>query len=192
MRRAQITRKTRETDIALSLCLDGGKVAIDTGIGFFDHMLTALATHAGFGLTLTVQGDLQVDGHHTVEDTGIVLGQAFAKAVGDKAGIARYGTAFIPMDEALCFACLDISGRPYLVFDAQFREAQVGTFDTCLVVEFMRAFCVNAGITLHLKCEYGANAHHVIEGLFKALAHALRTALRQTGGAVLSTKGTLD
>lgn len=191
MRTATVNRKTKETDIALTLCLDGGEVSVSTGIGFFDHMLTAFAVHAGFGLTLSVRGDLEVDGHHTVEDAGIALGKAFVGAIGDKAGIVRYGTAFIPMDEALGFAALDISGRPFLVFDAPMPQEIVGEFDSCLTGEFMRAFSMNALITLHLKSEYGGNAHHVIEALFKALAHALKDAVRISGDGILSTKGSL-
>lgn len=191
MRTAEITRKTKETDIVLSLNIDGGEVSINTGIGFFDHMLTALSVHAGFGLTLTCKGDLEVDGHHTVEDVGIALGAAFAEATKDKSGIARYGSAFIPMDEALAFASLDICGRPYLVFDEFFPEERVGGFDTCLTGEFLRAFAVNGLFTLHLRCEYGDNSHHMIEAMFKALAHALRIALKVSGEAVLSTKGVL-
>ena len=192
MRTAEITRKTKETDIAVKLGLDGsGKVNIDTGIGFFDHMLTALGVHAGFDLDITVKGDLVVDGHHSVEDAGIALGQAFAKAIGDKAGIARYGSFYIPMDEALCFCSLDISGRPFLVYDAQLTNEKVGEFDTCLAEEFFRAFAFNAGMTLHIREEYGKNDHHIIEGMFKALAHALNEAVSLTGGGVLSTKGVL-
>ncbi len=192
MRTAEINRKTKETDISVKLDLDGGEVNIDTGIGFFDHMLTALAVHGGFGLTVKAAGDLNVDGHHTVEDVGIVLGAAFAQALGDKSGIMRYGSCYIPMDEALGFCALDISARPYLVFKAGFTNERVGKFDTCLTEEFMRAFAFNAGITLHLCCEYGSNDHHIIEALFKALAHALKQAVRlnESGGA-LSTKGTL-
>lgn len=192
-RTAQITRKTKETDITLSLDLDeGGKVSINTGIGFLDHMLTALAVHGGFSLTVKCDGDLYVDGHHTTEDIGIVLGKAFAQALGDKAGIMRYGSAFIPMDEALAFCALDISARPFLVFNAQFTNAMIGQYDSCLTEEFMRAFAFNAGITLHLRCEYGSNDHHKTEALFKALAYALKTAVRRnTDGAVVSTKGML-
>lgn len=192
-RTAQITRKTRETDITLSLDLDeGGKVSINTGIGFLDHMLTALAVHGGFSLSVKCDGDLYVDGHHTTEDIGIVLGKAFAQALGDKAGIMRYGSAFIPMDEALAFCALDISARPFLVFNAQFTNAMIGQYDSCLTEEFMRAFAFNAGITLHLRCEYGSNDHHKTEALFKALAYALRTAVRRnTDGAAVSTKGML-
>lgn len=197
-RTAEINRTTKETDISVKLDLDGdpsragGEVKIDTGIGFLDHMLTALGVHGGFGLEVNAKGDLNVDGHHTAEDVGIVLGKAFAEALGDKSGITRYGSAFIPMDEALAFCALDISARPFLVFDADFHNERVGEFDTCLTEEFMRAFAFNAGITLHLRVEYGSNDHHKIEALFKALAYALKTAVRknENGGAV-STKGVL-
>ncbi len=193
MRTAQITRTTKETDITANLDLDGGaKAEISTGIGFLDHMLTALAVHGGFSLSLTCKGDLNVDGHHTAEDIGIVLGMAFKEALGDKAGIMRYGSAFIPMDEALGFCSLDISARPFLVFNAEFTNEKVGEFDTCLTEEFMRAFAFNAGITLHLRVEYGSNDHHKIEALFKALAYALKAATRRnTDGSVVSTKGVL-
>lgn len=192
-RTAEISRKTKETDITVKLDLDAApKAEINTGIGFLDHMLTALAIHGGFSLSVNCKGDLNVDGHHTTEDIGIVLGQAFAKALGDKAGIMRYGNAFIPMDEALAFCSLDISARPFLVFNAQFSNERVGEFDTCLTEEFMRAFAFNAGITLHLRCEYGSNDHHKIEALFKALAYALKAAVkRNTDGSVVSTKGVL-
>ncbi len=192
MRTAEITRKTKETDIDVKLNLDGsGKVDISTGIGFFDHMLTAFAVHGKMDLVLKVQGDLYVDGHHTVEDTGIVLGTAFKQAIGDMKGIARYGTAFIPMDEALGFCCLDISNRPFLVFDAEFSDDRIGEFDTCLTEEFFRAFAFNAGITLHLKSEYGKNDHHIAEALFKACAHAIKAAKAVVGNEILSTKGVL-
>ena len=155
-------------------------------------MLTALAVHGGFSLTVKCDGDLYVDGHHTTEDIGIVLGKAFAQALGDKAGIMRYGSAFIPMDEALAFCALDISARPFLVFNAQFTNAMIGQYDSCLTEEFMRAFAFNAGITLHLRCEYGSNDHHKTEALFKALAYALKTAVkRNTDGTAVSTKGML-
>ena len=183
MRNAEIKRKTKETDITVALDLEGGARKIDTGIGFFDHMLNSFAVHSGFGLTLTCRGDLAVDGHHTVEDCGIALGQALRQCLGDKAGIARFGQAFVPMDEALGFCALDISGRPYLVYDAPMPQPMCGGYDTCLTVEFMRAFSVNAGLTLHLKCEYGDNAHHITE--------ALKQAVAQTGGGVLSAKGVL-
>jgi len=192
MRTAQIDRKTRETDITLSIDLDGkGNVSVDTGIGFFDHMLTALAVHCGIDLTVKCQGDLYVDAHHTVEDTGICLGKAFAQALGDKSGIARYGSAYVPMDEALAFCSLDISGRAFLVFNAQFSDDRIGQFDTCLTEEFFRAFAFNAGITLHIREEYGKNDHHICEAIFKAAAHALKKAIAVNGGAVLSTKGVL-
>lgn len=191
MRKADITRKTKETVISASLNLDGGEVKIKTGIGFLDHMLTALGVHGGFGLTLAAKGDLEVDGHHTAEDVGIVLGKAFCEALGDKGGIVRYGSAFIPMDEALGFCAVDISGRPFLVFNAEFVNEKIGELDTCLIEEFMRAFAFNAGITLHLRCEYGKNDHHKAEALFKALAYALKAATRQNSGGVVSTKGVL-
>ena len=191
MRQATITRKTKETDISALLNLDGGEVKINTGIGFLDHMLTALGVHGGFGLTLAAKGDLEVDGHHTAEDVGIVLGKAFGEALGDKGGIVRYGSAFVPMDEALGFCAVDISGRPFLVFNAEFVNEKIGELDTCLIEEFMRAFAFNAGITLHLRCEYGKNDHHKAEALFKALAYALKAATRQNSGEIVSTKGVL-
>lgn len=191
-RNAEISRTTKETDITVKLNLDGGDVEINTGIGFLDHMLTALGVHGGFGLSVTCKGDLYVDGHHTAEDVGITLGQAFAKALGDKSGIMRFGSAFIPMDESLGFCSLDISARPFLVFNAEFDNERVGEFDTCLTEEFMRAFAFNAGITLHLRTEYGTNDHHKIEALFKALAYALKAATRPNAdGVAVSTKGTL-
>ena len=193
MRTASVSRKSKETDVSVQVNLDGGDVSVQTGIGFFDHMLTAFAVHGGFGLQLTCKGDLEVDCHHTVEDTGIVLGQAFLKALGDKAGIARYGSFFVPMDEALGFCAVDISGRPYLVFDARFPEERVGEFDTCMGAEFFRAFAFNAGVTLHLRAPYGDNSHHILEALFKAAGHALKIAAAKTAdGAVLSTKDMLD
>lgn len=190
-RTAEINRKTKETDIVVKLNLDGGDVKISTGIGFFNHMLTALGVHGGFGLEVSCKGDLHVDGHHTAEDVGIALGQAFNKALGDKSGIMRYGSAFIPMDESLGFCSLDISARPFLVFNAEFSNERVGEFDTCLTEEFMRAFAFNAGITLHLRVEYGSNDHHKIEALFKALAYALKQAVKPNNGGVISTKGTI-
>lgn len=192
MRTAEIVRKTRETDISLSINLDGtGKCSIATGIGFFDHMLTAFSVHSGIDLNLSVKGDLEVDGHHTVEDTGIALGQAFSKAIGDKAGIARYGSCFIPMDESLGFCSLDVSGRPFLVFNAFFADDKTGDFDNCLTEEFWRAFAMNSLITLHMNLMYGSNDHHKIEALFKAVAHALKDAVKISGTAVLSSKGVL-
>ena len=192
MRTAMVERKTKETDIKLTLNLDGGEVSINTGIGFFDHMLNSFATHGGFGLVVDVKGDLYVDEHHTVEDTGIVLGKAFAEALGDKASIDRFGSFYVPMDEALAFAAIDISGRPFLVFDAEFPKERCGGYDCSMTVEFMRAFAFNAGITLHLKSEYGSNSHHITEALYKAVAHALRLAVKQnTSNKPLSTKGVL-
>jgi len=192
MRTAKIERKTKETDITLSVDLDGkGQVSIDTGIGFFDHMLTALAVHSGVDMTVKCNGDLNVDGHHSVEDIGICLGKAFAEAIGDKSGIARYGSAYVPMDESLAFCSLDISGRAFLVFNANFSDDRIGEFDTCLTEEFFRAFAFNAGITLHIRQEYGKNDHHICEAIFKAVAHALKQALASNGGGVLSTKGVL-
>lgn len=191
MRKAQVKRETKETRIDLTLCLDGGEIAVQTGIGFFDHMLTALAFYAGFGLQLRVQGDLNVDGHHTVEDTGIVLGQALKEALGDKAGIVRFSSVFVPMDEALCRTVLDISGRPYLVFDAPMPQEIIGEYDSCLTEEFMRALAVNAGLTLHQHALYGKNAHHITEALFKSLGLALKEAVSVGGSGVTSTKGVL-
>lgn len=192
MRSAEVNRKTKETDIAITLNLDGGEVRVDTGIGFFDHMLTAFGVHSGFGLTIQVTGDLNVDGHHTVEDTGIVLGKAFHQALGDKGGIARFGHFYVPMDETLGFAAVDISGRPFIVFDAAFEEERVGEFDTCLCEEFFRALAFNAGLTLHLRTIGGKNAHHKMEALFKAVAHALGDAVKRKGSGALSTKGAID
>jgi imidazoleglycerol-phosphate dehydratase len=190
-RTAQLERNTKETQIQLSLQLEGGEVKISTGIGFFDHMLTAFAFYAGIGLQLTAQGDLYVDGHHTVEDTGIVLGQALRQALGERKGIRRFGSAYVPMDEALCFTALDFSNRPYLVFDAEMPQERIGDYDACLTLEFMRAVAHNAGITLHQKCFYGVNAHHITEGLFKSLGLAVKDAIRVEGDAVTSTKGVL-
>lgn len=192
MRTAEQSRETRETQINVRLSLDGGETKIQTGIGFFDHMLQAFATHGGFGLQVQVQGDLYVDGHHTVEDTGIVLGRAFRQALGDRSGIARFGSFYVPMDETLAFAAVDVSGRPFLVFQAEFPQQVVGAYDACLTEEFFRAFAMNAELTLHTRVEYGNNSHHMIEAMFKAVAHALRLAAAETTpGQVLSTKGSL-
>lgn len=192
MRTASVSRETKETRISAQLSLDGGEVSVATGIGFFDHMLTAFAVHGGFGLVLKADGDLEVDCHHTIEDTGIVLGQAFAEALGDKAGINRFGSFYVPMDEALGFCSLDISGRPFLVFDAEFPEERIGAYDSCMTEEFMRALAFNSGITLHLKALYGKNSHHITEALYKALGHALKEAVALSGSsAPLSTKGVL-
>lgn len=192
-RYASVQRQTQETAISVEICLDSGERDISTGIGFFDHMLSAFAVHGGFGLKVSAQGDLEVDCHHTVEDTGIVLGQAFAQALPTKRGIRRFGHAFIPMDEALAFAAADISGRPFLVFQGEFPQERVGGFDTCMTEEFFRAFAVNAGLTLHIRCEYGKNSHHMIEAVFKAVAHALREAvsMETDSNILLSSKGVL-
>lgn len=193
MRTGTVERKTRETDISITLSIDGkGNSEIATGIGFFDHMLTALSKHSGISMNIKAVGDLDVDGHHTVEDTGIVLGQALADALGDKSGIARYGTAYIPMDEALGFCSLDISNRPFLVFKGEFSNQMIGEYDACLTEEFFRAFAFNAGITMHLNMVYGSNDHHKCEAVFKAAAHALKAAVKELeNGETLSTKGTL-
>lgn len=193
MREATVTRNTREIQITVSVRLDGkGESNISTGIGFFDHMLTALSRHSGISMDIKANGDLYVDGHHTVEDTGIVLGQALNQALGDKSGIARYGSAYIPMDEALSFCALDLSNRPYVVFNGTFTNQMIGQYDACLTEEFFRALAVNAGITLHLDMRYGSNDHHKCEALFKAFAHALKAAIRfNEDGTVLSTKGVL-
>ena len=192
MRTSEITRKTKETDITLKLDLDGGEVKVSTGIGFFDHMLNSFATHGGFGMELTAKGDLEGDGHHTAEDVGIVLGKAFCEALGDKSSIERFGSFYVPMDEALAFASVDVSGRPFLVFDADFPQEMCGDYDCSLTVEFMRALAFNAGITLHIKSLYGDNSHHITEAIFKATAHALKAAVAQNdSGKPLSTKGVL-
>ena len=191
MRQAELHRVTRETDIELTLCLDGGEVAVDTGIGFFDHMLTALGKHGGLGLTVKAVGDLQVDCHHTIEDTGIVLGQALREALGDCRGIVRFADCRIPMDEALASCALDIGGRAFLRFDAEFTNPSVGGYDCCMTEEFFRAVASNAGLTLHLAVEYGKNDHHKIEALYKAFARCLRAAAEVRGSEVPSTKGVL-
>lgn len=191
MREAKISRRTEETDIELTLCLDGGEISVDTGIGFFDHMLTAFFFYAGFGARLKVHGDLFVDGHHTVEDTGIAIGQAIRAACGEKKGIVRFAHKYVPMDEALCFTALDFSGRAFLAFAAAMPQEMIGSYASCLTEEFMRALAFNAGITLHQRCEYGSNAHHITEALFKSLGLAMKEALRTEGGRVTSTKGVL-
>lgn len=192
MRIGTVYRKTKETDIKVTLNLDVvGENKINTGIGFFDHMLTSLAVHSGINLDISAVGDLIVDGHHTVEDVGISLGKAFADALMDKNGITRYGDSTIPMDEALVFSSLDISGRPYLVFNASFPEEMIGDFSSCLVEEFFRAFSYNAGITLHINILYGKNTHHMCEAIFKSVAHSLKKAVKITDDIILSTKGTL-
>lgn len=194
MRIASIERKTLETGISCEWNLDGtGSANVDTGIGFFDHMLTLLTKHSFTDLSITANGDLDVDSHHTVEDCGIVLGQALKEAAGDKAGIHRYGNCFLPMDEALVQVCLDFSGRPYLVFDADIAKVQLGIYDAEMTEEFFRAVAMNAGLTLHIRVLYGKNLHHIIEAIFKGFARALAEAIaidpRVKG--VMSSKGTL-
>ena len=191
---AEIARKTKETDINIKLDLDGaGKSNISTGIGFFDHMLEGFSKHGFFDLDVSVKGDLQVDGHHTVEDTGIVLGKAIANAVGDKRGIRRYGYFILPMDDALCLCAIDLCGRPYLNFECEFPTEKVGELETELVREFFYAISYSAGMNLHIKMLSGVNTHHMIEAMFKAFGKALDVATsydeRITG--VLSTKGAL-
>lgn len=193
-RTASITRKTGETDITVTINLDGtGKTDIDTGIGFFDHMLDAFGRHGLFDLEVKVKGDLNVDGHHSVEDTGIVLGQAIAKAVGDKKGIRRYGSMILPMDEACAMCAVDLCGRPYFVMDAEFTAPMVGEFDTQLVNEFFYSVSYGAMMNLHLKLFSGSNDHHKIEAMFKAFAKAMdqATGIDERISGVLSTKGTL-
>jgi imidazoleglycerol-phosphate dehydratase len=195
MRKGSVTRTTKETDIAVSVDLDGaGQSVIDTGIGFLDHMLDLLARHARIDMTVKAKGDLHIDQHHTTEDVGIALGQAVRQALGDMKGITRYADAHVPMDEALTRVAIDISGRPFLVFRVQFGRDKVGTFDTELVNEWFQAFAVNAGMTLHVETLYGANDHHIAESCFKGLARALRAAVAidaRAAGEVPSTKGTL-
>lgn len=191
---AEYTRKTKETDILLSLDIDGrGKAEIDTGIGFFDHMLEGFARHGLFDLKVKVTGDLKVDCHHTIEDTGIVLGNAIKKAVGDKKGIKRYGSIMLPMDETLVLCAIDLSGRPYLAFDAEFTTDRVGYMDTEMVKEFFYAVSYTAGMNLHFRVMSGGNNHHMIEAMFKAFAKALDEATLVDARItdILSTKGSL-
>lgn len=195
-RSSNIIRETKETSVDLTIDLDGkGRTDITTGIGFFDHMLNLFGAHGRFDLVVNCDGDIQVDGHHTVEDIGIALGQAVSKALGDKRGITRYGTFFLPMDETLAMVSLDISGRPYLVYDAGGDMApMIGQYDTELTEEFLRAFAFNAGITLHVKIMYGTNSHHKVEAVFKALGRALHQAVvinQETANEIPSTKGLL-
>lgn len=194
-RTARIARTTKETDIELSIDLDGtGTTDIETGIGFFDHMLTAFGRHGLFDLSVRAEGDLEVDGHHTVEDIGIVAGQAFASALDDKRGIRRFGSIALPMDEALILAAVDISGRGQLFWEADVPAVMVGSFDATLAKEFFIAFAANAGVTLHIRELAGENTHHVIEGMFKAVARAMRQAVEadpRMGDALPTTKGAL-
>jgi imidazoleglycerol-phosphate dehydratase len=195
MRSARVARRTNETDVTVSIGLDGtGQAAIATGIGFLDHMLELFARHALVDLDVKVSGDLHVDQHHTAEDTGIALGEAVAKALGDKRGIVRYASLDLPMDEALTRVAIDVSGRPFLVFRTEFPTQKVGDFDTELVREFFQAFAVKAGVTLHVETLYGLNSHHIAESCFKGLARALRRAVAidpREGERVPSTKGSL-
>ena len=194
MRVVELNRKTKETDISLKLNLDGtGKSVIDTGIGFLDHMLTLFAAHGRFDLELTCKGDLNVDAHHTVEDTGIVLGKAISDALGSRESILRYGSSIIPMDESLALVSLDLSKRPYLIFDVPFSSPKVGEMDTELFEEFLMALAVNSGMTLHIKLMYGKNNHHIIEAVFKAFARSLKEAVTIDPSiqGVMSTKGLL-
>lgn len=195
MRNANIERKTKETDIKLSLAIrednEKGTFTGTSGVGFFDHMLNAFATHGGFDIELYCKGDLEVDCHHTIEDIGIVLGTAFKNAVGDMKGITRFADIMLPMDEALCMCALDYSGRAFLVFDAEFTSPMIGDYDTQMTVEFLRAFAFNAGITLHAKVLYGENDHHKVEAVYKAVAKCLKKALAVVSDSMPSSKGSL-
>lgn len=195
MRSGEVKRRTNETDISVKLVLDGtGKAEISTGVGFFDHMLDLFARHSLIDTTVSVKGDTHIDDHHSVEDAGIALGEALKAALGDKKGIRRYADVHLPMDETLTRVALDVSGRPFLVFRAEFGAQKIGSFDTELVREFFQAFAINAGLTLHVETLYGDNAHHIAESCFKGLARALRQALEvdpREGGRVPSTKGAL-
>jgi len=195
-RTATVSRKTNETAIAASVDLDGsGKYAVSTGVGFFDHMLEQLSRHSLIDLTLEAKGDLHIDDHHTVEDAGIAIGQAISKALGDRRGITRYASIDLAMDETLTRAAIDVSGRPFLVWQVVFSAPKIGTFDTELVREFFQALAQNAGITLHVTNHYGANNHHIAETCFKSVARALREAIEpdpRQAGTVPSTKGTLN
>jgi imidazoleglycerol-phosphate dehydratase len=195
MRKGAVSRKTKETDVEVELNLDGqGRSQIATGIGFLDHMLDLLARHSRIDITVKAKGDLHIDQHHTTEDVGIALGQAMKQALGDMKGITRYADVHMPMDEALTRVAIDISGRPYLVFKAEFSRDKVGSFDTELVEEWFRAFAINAGVTLHVALLYGSNDHHIAESCFKSLARALRAAVSidpRAANEVPSTKGSL-
>lgn len=192
MRKATLRRTTGETDISISLTIDGiGRFEGTSGIGFFDHMLHLLARHSGMDIFLTCQGDLDVDNHHTIEDIGITLGEVFEKALGDKKGIHRYGCFFCPMDETLSRIVLDLSGRSYLVFDVDIPVERIGSFETEMTREFFLAFANNAKMNLHMSTLYGVNGHHIVESLFKGIGHALKEAVTIEGDTVLSTKGVL-
>jgi len=195
MRKAAVTRKTNETEIAVEIDLDGAGVAkVATGVGFFDHMLDQLARHSLIDMNVSAKGDLEIDDHHTVEDVGIALGQALKQALGDKRGLTRYADCLLPMDEALTRVAVDVSGRPFLVFHTEFPTPKIGSFDTELVREFFQAFAINGGLTLHIETLYGANSHHIAESCFKGVARALGAALAidaRQASRVPSTKGAL-
>jgi imidazoleglycerol-phosphate dehydratase len=192
VRRATVSRVTKEVEVEVALVVDGsGEASAETGIPFFDHMLEQLGKHAGFDLTVHTKGDLEVDAHHTVEDTGIAIGEALAEALGDKRGISRFGHAVVPLDEALLEVALDLSARPFLAHDVDAKAELIGSFDTRLDAEFIRAFAQAAGATIHVRMLAGTNPHHIVEAQFKALARALRAACARTGGGIPSTKGTL-
>jgi len=195
MRQATIRRKTTETDVSAEVNLDGrGEGSIDTSVPFLDHMLNLFSRHGSLDLTIRSQGDTAIDAHHLVEDVGICLGQAVRKALGDRKGISRYGTAVVPMDESLCSVTMDLSGRPYLIWRAKLGEARIGEFDPALLREFFKSFSDHSGITLHINLNYGTNVHHMAEAIFKAFARAFREAVAIDGRVegVLSTKGSLD
>jgi len=192
MRQATITRDTNETKITVSLNIDGkGKVNCNSGNGFFDHMINAMGKHSGFDIDIKCDGDLEVDFHHSAEDIGIVLGKAFAECTVEKKGMHRFGTAYTPLDEALAMAVSDISGRPFLAFNAEFPAERVGDFETELTEEFFRAFAMNALITLHINVMYGKNTHHILEAMFKSVGRSLAESVAITGDTLLSTKGVL-
>ena len=194
MRAGRVERKTSETSVRVGVQLDGGEVRADTGVPFFDHMLDQLGRHGRLGLQVEAEGDLQIDAHHTVEDVGIALGEALAEALGDKAGIRRYGDALVPMEEALAEVALDISGRPLLVYNAEIPAESIGQYETGLTEEFLQALVRAAGLTLHVRLHYSRNAHHAVEGIFKALARALGEAVSidpRSDGSIPSTKGVL-
>jgi len=189
----RVVRKTRETDIAVALALGGGACRTDTGLPFFDHMLAQLSRHGGLALDVRARGDLEVDAHHTVEDVGIAIGEALREALGDKAGLARYGHAVVPLDEALVEAVVDLSGRPHLTFNARLSSGKkfIGGYDVDLTQDFLQAFCNHARVTVHVNVRYGRNLHHIVEATFKAVARALRAATVREGTALASTKGVL-
>ncbi len=191
-RKAKIARKTKETDISVQINLDGvGKYEIDTGIGFLDHMLCHLSKHSKMDLVLKAKGDLEVDQHHTVEDVAICLGQALIEALGDKKGIARYGNSAVPMEDALANVALDLSGRPFCVYDVKYRTEKIGDFDVECVEELLRSFANNGKFNLHITVSHGTNSHHIAEAIFKAIGQALGQAVKLTGGDIPSTKGSL-